>query len=202
MRRSVDQLSIFGGPALDRRWRDVADVNPTLEARHYLGAVHAGFAWQDEHGIMVFANPRSRRMPMHWLELVRWCITSTEPNAGSRQWSAALGGLRRRFGDCTTLVSYSDPSAGHTGGLYRACSWWWAPTWHRLRPPPSGNGAWTEGEEQSVKDRWVFALRPDRGRVERLTLTDDAILRRMPEARYREPGGVPLSILRSLRTDA
>ena len=36
----------------------------------------------------------------------------------------------------STVVSYSDPSAGHTGSLYRACNWIWAPTWLRLRPPP------------------------------------------------------------------
>lgn len=55
-------------------------------------------------------------------------------------------------------MSYSDPDHGHTGSLYRACNWQWAPTWHRLRPAPSGHGAWRIGERASVKDRWVFHL--------------------------------------------
>ena len=77
----------------------------------------------------------------------------------------------------TTVVSYSDPSVGHTGALYKACNWTWAPTWHRLRPPPTGNGSWKNGEAQSVKDRWVCILAPDTRRDEILRVKDDAILR-------------------------
>lgn len=86
----------------------------------------------------------------------------------------------------TTIVSYSDPSAGHDGALYRACNWLWAPTWQRLRPPPTGNGNWGSGA-QAVKDRWVFLLRPDLGREEVLRLKDSALERAMPWASYREP---------------
>lgn len=91
----------------------------------------------------------------------------------------------------TTVVSYSDPSVGHTGALYRACNWWWAPTWHRLRPPPTGNGKWTTQQAQSVKDRWVFPLAPDAERAALLLVRDTSILRRWPFVVYREPGGVP-----------
>jgi hypothetical protein len=92
-------------------------------------------------------------------------------------------------------VSYSDPSVGHTGALYRACNWWWAPTWHRLRPPPSGNGSWSDGRVQSVKDRWIFPLRPDPDRAGVLLVKDASLLRAMPLARYVEPGGVPFRTL-------
>lgn len=54
-------------------------------------------------------------------------------------------------------------------------------------PPPSGNGAWTEGETQAVKDRWVCALRPDAEREALLAVADEALQRKMPWASFREP---------------
>ncbi len=86
------------------------------------------------------------------------------------------------------------------GALYRACNWWWAPTWHRLRPPPTGNGAWKVGEQQAVKDRWVYALRKDNSRPEILVAKDDAVLRRMPWARYTEPGGADYRRWKAMQT--
>lgn len=170
-------------------WVSSAEVAATLEANHYLGPIRRGFAWRDQFGVIVFGHPTARGVPAHWLELIRWCITSREKNAGSRQWAAVIRAVRERFPAATTIVSYSDPSVGHTGALYRACNWLWAPTWHRLRPPPTGNGAWKSGQIQAVKDRWVFPVRPDPIRVDRLIAKDESILRRMPFARYREPGG-------------
>jgi hypothetical protein len=82
-----------------------------------------------------------------------------------------------RAAGALTLVSYSDPSAGHTGSLYRACNWTWAPTWHRLRPPPTGNGNWGGGKSQAVKDRWVFHVaRKDPARAG-LVVTDRGAIR-------------------------
>jgi hypothetical protein len=131
-----------------------------LEAQHYLGkSRRARWTYQDEFGVMVWANPTSRRLPQQqWLELVRWCLTG-EKNGGSQQWGRVRRLLLQIFPDVTTCVSYSDPSVGHTGALYKACNWRWKPTWHRLKPPP--NGSWVKGAPQSVKDRWVFYLRPD-----------------------------------------
>lgn len=145
----------------------VLTVAHFLEQRHYLGWTGRGFAWSDEYGVLVLAKPTSRRLPQDgtWLELVRWCLEGI-PNGGSRQWSAVSKALRRDEPQVTTVVSYSDPSAGHTGALYKACNWEWRPTWHRLHPPPTGNGSWKNGETQSVKDRWVFCLRPDDRRDE------------------------------------
>jgi len=84
--------------------------------------------------------------------------------------------LKARDQSVTTLISYSDPAAGHTGALYKACNWYWAPTWHRLRPPPSGNGSWA-GERQEVKDRWAFNVRRDLRRPSILAVKDEAALR-------------------------
>lgn len=161
----------------------VRECNLYLVGRHYLGPTKtASLGWKDEHGVMLFAGPRSRRLPADWLELVRWCL-SGEPNAGSRQWSAFRRWAKSNL-SATTVVSYSDPSQGHTGALYRACNWQWAPTWHRLRPPPSGNGSWVEGVRQETKDRWVFPLRDDPRRQAVLALNDSAVERRMPWASY------------------
>lgn len=166
----------------------VATVAHALDLQHYLGAARRGFAWSDEYGIIVLSNPSSRSLPHdRWLELTRWCL-SGEANAGSRQWAAVSAWLMEERPDVTTVVSYSDPGVGHTGALYRACNWLWAPTWHRLRPPPSGNGSWSQGGKiETVKDRWIYPLQPDPGREAILGLKDAACERRWPAAQYREP---------------
>jgi hypothetical protein len=47
----------------------------------------------------------------------------------------------------------------------------------RLRPPPSGNGAWTIGKPEAIKDRWIFPVRPDRRRESLLYIDDEAAIR-------------------------
>lgn len=180
-------------------WRPAIETSQFLARHHYLGPTARGLAYQDDAGVIVAAPATSRRLPNRWLEITRWCILDRSPNAGTRQWSRFLKALRAGdHGFSTTLISYSDPSVGHSGGLYRACSWWWAPTWHRLRPPPSGNGSWDGDQLESVKDRWVFALAPDPQRPELLTAQDEAVLSRYPWARYREPGGADWRAFRAL----
>jgi hypothetical protein len=154
----------------------VADVAGFLDDNHYLGAARRGFAWSDEFGVAVFANPSSRHLPQdRWLELIRWCLIGTR-NGGSQQWARISRWLKLNRPEITTVVSYSDPSAGHSGSLYRACNWQWAPTWQRLFPPPTANGSWDHGVTvQAVKDRWVFPLRPDAGREEILRVKDGRV---------------------------
>ncbi len=163
-------------------WVSSKSIAAFLAANHYLGPVARGFAWSDEWGVLVLAKPTARRLPQDgtWLQLVRWCLVGAR-NGGSRQWKRVARTLRREQPKITTVVSYSDPSQGHTGALYKASGWTWAPTWHRLRPPPSGNGNWGGKAVQSVKDRWVYALRPDQRRAEILRVKDDAIVKRMKE---------------------
>lgn len=165
------------------------NVAAFLDANHYLGATGRGIAWSDEYGVLVLAKPTSRRLPQDgtWLELVRWCLIG-EKNGGSKQWKRVVRWLRSDHPNVTTVVSYSDPSQGHTGALYRACNWEWRPTWHRLRPPPTGNGEWQTGGGQSVKDRWVYCLRSDAGRDELLRVKDESILRAL---------GAPLALVAS-----
>ncbi len=162
-------------------------VNAVLSEKHYLGVAQGGVCWADELGVAVFSvTPTARNLPLHWIELSRWCLTGGK-NAGSRQWSRMRRWLLGRFLLATTVVSYSDPSRNHTGALYRACGWLWAPTWHRIVTPPTGNGDWGSGP-QAAKDRWVYCLRIDRERVAVLQL-DESYTRRFPWAKYTEPAG-------------
>jgi hypothetical protein len=159
----------------------LVEANDLLAHRHYLGPIEwARFVlcqWQGGTvvGAMVFRPPTSRHLPLDetWFELVRWCLTPEGgPNAGSRMHKVAVATIKRQFPRVTTLVSYSDPSVGHRGALYRACSWQWRPTWHRIAPAPSGHGSWDRMTRQEPKDRWVFALRPDARREDVLRLGD------------------------------
>ena len=171
------QLMLLGPPKPD-------DV---LTEHHYLGPTR-GDVYQDEAGVIVSRQPpASRQLPQSWVELARWCIVSPASNAGSSQWARWVEWALETYPEATTVVSYSDPAAGHDGALYRACNWLWAPTWHRLRPPPSGGGSWDGETRQEVKDRWVFPLRSDPERAAALAVKDAAVLRRMPWAQYVEP---------------
>ena len=152
---------------------------------HYLGpSKRAMLEYGDEFGFIAFGNPTSRRLPPDWLELNRWILLGKK-NGGSQQWRRVRRWLSVMAPKATTVVSYSDPEQGHTGALYRACNFIWSPTWHRLVPPPSGNGT-RAGRQHSVKDRWVFPLLPDDQRESILQLGSD-YRRRFPGASFREP---------------
>lgn len=163
-------------------WVQVRTINHILTERHYLGPIGRGIAWQDEFGVLVLTTPTARRIPQNWLELARWCLYGVK-NGGSQQWKRVAKALKssEQHARFTTVVSYSDPSVGHTGALYKACNWTWAPTWHRLRPPPSGNGSWqgAQSAQQSVKDRWIFPLRDDPERAEVIRIKDESIVARL-----------------------
>jgi hypothetical protein len=162
-------------------------ANRLLAEQHYLGIhksgryVFGGFVDDRLVAVQVWRQtPTSRHLPQDgtWLELSRWCLTpEAGKNAGSRMHGWVVRWLRRHAPRVTTLVSYSDPSQGHTGALYKACNWAWAPTWMRLRPPPSGHGSWDGETQQGVKDRWVFCVCRDTRREAILAVTDTAALR-------------------------
>jgi len=173
------------GTPIEWRVGTLADANDLLSRYHYLGPVKSGGArivivgMRDDKAVcaQVWRHPTSRRLPPDgWLELSRWCLgPDAGPNAGSMNHRAAVR-LLRPLG-ATTLVSYSDPSHGHTGALYRACNWLWAPTWQRLRPPPTGAGNWGTDRRQNVKDRWVFNLARDDRRGAVLLIEDNGAIR-------------------------
>lgn len=182
--RLFDPTELYTDAIVDRgvAWRKgtVDECNPLLASSHYLGPLTSGsliFVGSVEGEIVAAQvwrrNPTARRLPQDgtWLELARWCLTpAAGENGGSRMHRHAVRWLKREVPAATTLLSYSDPSQGHTGALYRSCNWVWRPTWHRILPPPTGNGCWSEGERQEVKDRWVFVLKPDARRQELLSI--------------------------------
>ena len=147
----------------------LAEANFLLSRHHYLGPIHkarlvvVGLVGTRVVTAQVWNAPTARHLPLDgtWLELSRWClIPEAGENAGSRGHRASVRLIRDHLPSVTTLVSYSDPGHGHSGALYRACNWVWAPTLHRLKPPPSGNGDWGTGI-QHVKDRWLFQVKRD-----------------------------------------
>ena len=169
-------------------WRSgsVREANFLLSTHHYLGPVlngkvvltHIGEIQGSIVAAQVWKLPTSRRLPNDgtWLELARWCLTpEAGTNAGSRQHKHASS-LLKALG-VSTLISYSDPSQGHTGSLYRACNWIWAPTWHRLRPPPTGNGNWGTEQAQSVKDRWIFHISARDTRRDQLICSNESAIK-------------------------
>lgn len=179
------QIYLFREPHQDGPV-SVSSLRDHLNQNHYLGAARRGIGWSDGFGCMVLASPTSRHLPHKtWLELTRWCLNG-QKNGGSKQWRSVRSWLLKERPKVTTVVSYSDPSAGHSGSLYRACNWLWAPTWHRIKPPPTGNGSWTKGKAQAVKDRWIFPLRPDPQR-ERILKVGASYFRRFPWSEYRDP---------------
>jgi hypothetical protein len=162
-------------------------VATELDTHHYLGRNGRGWAWSDERGVLVLGPPTSRSLPKDWLELSRWCLRDGQPNAGSQQWAEVRRHIIATRPMVTTVVSYSDPAAGHDGALYRACGWVWAPTWHRLRPPPTGGGSWNGRDYQAPKDRWVCCLRPDSRRPDVLSLSRPDITKSRPWMLWQEP---------------
>lgn len=185
------QLSFLASSTLTFRRGTLDEANALLGPNHYLGTTTNGryvYVAECDGAVVacqVWRLPAARMLPNDgsWLELSRWCLTPLAgANAGSRMHAFAVRDLKARDRDVTTLVSYSDPSVGHTGALYRACNWAWAPTWHRLRPPPSGNGSWSARKRESVKDRWVFHVRRDDARSLVLAVKDASIVRKMGAA--------------------
>ena len=173
-------VDLFAKPGWSYATTSLQVANVLLDEFHYLGPARRGIAFAGHldgtlSTVQVWRPPAARHLPSDgsWLELCRWCIAPyAGANAGSRQHGAFIRWARENMPQVTTLVSYSDPSQGHTGALYKACNWRWAPTWHRLYPPPSGNGSWDGATRQAVKDRWVFDVHPDPDRNEVLRVKD------------------------------
>jgi hypothetical protein len=79
-------------------------------------------------GVIVFALPPRETMKRYsvslaW-ELARLYIMDSEP-FNSETWfmARAIKFVRSNFPQVKALISYADPSAGHTGVIYRAANW-------------------------------------------------------------------------------
>lgn len=102
--------------------------------RHYIGkwpgvptAVLGYFRDDYPRGVLVFALPPIETAVRYggptW-ELARLWLEDEEPR-NSESWFIARGVryVRRFHRHVVSLVSYADPSAGHTGTIYRASNW-------------------------------------------------------------------------------
>lgn len=125
----------------DRSWRHLSTVQHVsqyeatpLIKRHYLGkwpgvsVCSLGMYCQDWlAGVLVFALPPSEtsmRYGMATWELARlWIHDDVPGNAETWLIGQSVKHVRRHHPEVEMLVSYADPSAGHTGTIYRAANW-------------------------------------------------------------------------------
>jgi hypothetical protein len=162
-------------PRLQFTSATVAEVNPLLATDHYLGPIAGdlqSFAgWVDDELVacQVWRWPTARMLPSDgtMIELSRWCLTAEAgPNAGSRMMRWVRTQLRRLYPTVELGVSYSDPIHGHTGALYKASGWTYAPTHIGRRYDrdgigyPSGNGSWDGVIRSTSKHRWLYQIQP------------------------------------------
>jgi hypothetical protein len=103
-------------------------------SRHYLKkwpgvcvaclGLHDGSTWR---GVVVFALPpretAKRYGGLTW-ELARLWVDDEVPRNGESYFiGSAIRYIKRNNPEVKCLVSYADPSAGHTGVIYRAANW-------------------------------------------------------------------------------
>lgn len=128
------------GAVFDREWRLSCALKPTdrsvvstMIQRHYIGKwpgvcvlILGLFSANDPIGVVVFALPpretAKRYGGVTW-ELARlWIDDAVPANAETFVIGKSLRFIRRHYPHVRAVVSYSDPSAGHQGTIYRAAN--------------------------------------------------------------------------------
>lgn len=129
------------GPVFDGAWRASCQIKIATKldiahmvAAHYLGrwpgvCVLSLAMWHDERpvGMIIFALPpresAKRYGGVTW-ELARlWVAESVPSNAETWLIAKAVSYIKRHRPEVRCLVSYADPSAGHSGTIYKAANW-------------------------------------------------------------------------------
>ena len=125
----------------DGSWRARSNIEHAARSRldwmikkHYLGKWPAVVPCKlvmtvdgQDRGLVVWAYPPRETMKRYgglvW-ELARLWIEDAIPN-NAETWliGQAVKHVRREHPAVTSLVSYADPSADHTGTIYRASNW-------------------------------------------------------------------------------
>lgn len=128
------------GLVFDRIWRQTCEVLPVARYQvaemikeHYIGkwpgvcVLILGLKREKFLGVIVFALPpreTSKRYGGETWELARlWLDDSVPKNAETWLIGKAVRYIRRNCPTVKVLVSYADPSAGHTGTIYKAANW-------------------------------------------------------------------------------
>lgn len=104
-----------------------------LSHNHYSHSVPSGkslyFAFED--AIVVYSIPANNNLskflvgePNAVWELSRlWAPDGHRENLLTQAIAVTLSEFRREEPTCKAVVSYADPNAGHSGGVYKAASW-------------------------------------------------------------------------------
>lgn len=142
MQASFFSVAVDRSVRFDAAWRarchiakvDRSTVDDVIRRRHYLrcwpGVTVCTLAMICDMAVVgacVFALPPRETMTRYggctW-ELARlWIDDAIPSNAETWFIGKAVKHVRRNRRDVGFLVSYADPSAGHTGGIYRAANW-------------------------------------------------------------------------------
>ncbi len=109
-----------------------AEAVKAIRRGHYTRSVSSGashvFGFED--AVVIFSVPSNPQLagflgfePWQVWELSRLYVPDHHrPNLLTEAVAYAVKTLRQREPDAEVLVAYSDASAGHSGGVYRACS--------------------------------------------------------------------------------
>jgi hypothetical protein len=134
-------LTVPAATVFNSEWRAACSVRPVLKAeadplirKHYLGkwpgvcVCILGMVCRDSLlGVVVYALPPRETMKRYggetW-ELARlWVDDSVPRNAETYLIGRSIRHIARHFPAVVALVSYADPSQGHTGLIYKASNW-------------------------------------------------------------------------------
>lgn len=135
-----------------------------IKDRHYLASTPPGYVvalefleGRQRFGAMLLGRPASRAYDAdRVLELTRMFFTDEAPrNSESAALAMMRAWVRKWLPGIRLLLSYSDPAAGHTGGIYAADGW--AP-FGRTATAKSWGWKSRDGRRdspQGPKQRWV-----------------------------------------------
>ncbi|MCS7301442.1 MAG: DUF4338 domain-containing protein [Fimbriimonadales bacterium] len=143
--------------------RSRSEVRAFLDAHHYLGGrgvpiyKHALGVWAEYTlvGVGVFGRPCARQeCRPDTLELRRYCLLDSLPrNAESYCLSRMLRWLKAR--GYRRVITYADPSQGHTGGIYKAVGFYCVGMTGRGN---WGNRPYRRSERATAKLKFVATL--------------------------------------------
>jgi len=112
--------------------KDRIEAIKTIRTNHYTHSVPSGKSHYIRYGaaLVVWSIPANKNIskfilgvPGNVWELSRlWAPDGHAPNLLTKAISAAVK-IIIKLENPDALVSYADPNAGHTGGVYRAASW-------------------------------------------------------------------------------
>ncbi len=129
------------GPTFNKAWRAACTVEPISRAeadsmikQHYLGrwpgvcVCSLALRYQGRAaGVIVFALPpreTTKRYGGETWELARLWVEDIIPaNAETFLIARAVRFIRQNHPTVKVLVSYADPSVGHSGTIYKAANW-------------------------------------------------------------------------------